>query len=306
MKERHIALVVEDDAETADDLSEILRSIDCGSIVVDNVEDALVELKKKPFCLILLDLEIKSDSDSIKGHVEHGKALLRKIREKYGDHNGVPFWLPVLIVSGFAREVNEAVEVMKDGASDVIQKPLKSRQVSDRIRQALQVSGRETHDRCQEPPKRQMNLKDGIVIAIPGDRIGRRTRVTIAGKPLQLPDASLKILLHLMVGRLKGVPVNKVDLGGIVGQGFKGISILRNDLEPVLGDVEIIKNLYHGDYSFVTEVTVGECAFEKLLNIGDRTISSLAEQLQHQASTSSKECEGNSGQFPTHRRRRRK
>jgi DNA-binding response OmpR family regulator len=212
----------------------------------------------------------------------------------------------VLIVSGFAREVNEAVDVMKDGASDVIQKPLNSWQVSERIRQAFQVSGRQTHDRCHEPPKRRMNLKDGVVIAIPGERIGRRTRVTIAGKPLDLADASLKVLLHLMLARRKGVPVNKVDLGGIDGQGFKGISILRNELKPVLGDIEIIKNLYHGDYSFVNDVTVGECALNKLLKIGDRTISSLAEQLQHQTSSAGKQCEGNSEKFPTHRRRRQK
>ena len=55
--------------------------------------------------------------DSIRGHVEHGKALLRNIREKHHDHNGTAFWLPVLIVSGFARERDEAVDVMKDGAS---------------------------------------------------------------------------------------------------------------------------------------------------------------------------------------------
>ncbi len=283
MKERHIALIVEDHGETAEDLGEVLRLIDCDSVVVDNSEDALVALQNKSFCLILLDLQIKSASDSIKGHVEHGKALLRKIREQHGDHNGIPFWLPVLIVSGFAREVNAAVEIMKDGASDVIQKPLDSRQVSERIRQALQASGRQTHDRCHEPPKQHLNLKDGVVIAIPGDRIGRRTRVTVAGKPVDLPDASLKVLLHLMVAQRNGAPVNKVDLGATADQGFKGISILRNELKPVLGDVEIIKNLYHGDYSFVGNVTIGACAVAKLIRIGDRTISSLATQLQRKS-----------------------
>src|SRR5216117_856030 len=123
MKTRHIALIVEDDKETAEDLVEILRSTECDSVIVDNHEDALSTLQSKSFCLILLDLQIKSASDSIKGHVEHGRALLRKIRQAHGDHNGIPFWLPVLIVSGFAREADEAVEVMKNGASDVIQKP---------------------------------------------------------------------------------------------------------------------------------------------------------------------------------------
>src|SRR5438445_556348 len=113
MTERHIALIVEDDKETAEDLVEILLSIDCDSVVADIREDALAEIQNKSFCFVLLDLQIKSAADSIKGHVEHGKALLRKIREKHGEHNGAAFWLSVLIVSGFAREVDEAVDVMK-------------------------------------------------------------------------------------------------------------------------------------------------------------------------------------------------
>jgi DNA-binding response OmpR family regulator len=282
MKERHIALVIEDDKETAEDLVEILLSLDCDSVVVDNRADALVELNNRPFCLILLDLQIKSATDSIKGHVEHGRALLRNIREKHGEHTGTAFWLPVLVLSGFAREVNEAVEVMKDGASDVIQKPIDRQHVSERIRRALQASGRQTHERCLEPPPPQrLNLKEGIVIAIPGDRIGRRTRVTIASKPVQLTDNSLKVLLRLMVGKQQGDLVHKRDLGAAEDQGFKGISILRNELKGVLGNLDMIKNHYHGYYSLIPNVIIGESAVDKLLQIGDKTISSLARELQH-------------------------
>jgi DNA-binding response OmpR family regulator len=307
MKERHIALVIEDDKETAEDLAEILLSIDCDSVVVDNRGDALVELQNKSFCLILLDLQIKSAADSIKGHVEHGRALLRNIRAKHGDHTGAAFWLPVLILSGFAREVSEAVEVMKDGASDVIQKPLDRQQVSERIRRAFQASGRPTHERCHEPPPAQrLSLKEGIVIAIPGDRIGRRTRVNIAGKPVELTDNSLKVLLHLMAGKQKGSLVHKRDLGAAEDQGFKGISILRNELKGVLGNVDIIKNHYHGNYSFEANVIIGECAVDKLCEIGDKTISCLATQLQHHAPDTPRMSEGNSEEFPAHRHRRQK
>jgi CheY-like chemotaxis protein len=62
MNRSHLALTVEDDAETADDLREILDSLDCGSVTVSNAEDALRELQKKSFCLILLDLQIKGGS----------------------------------------------------------------------------------------------------------------------------------------------------------------------------------------------------------------------------------------------------
>ena len=113
MKERHIALVVEDDSETAEDLVQILESIGCASVVVDNAEDAEKQLQEKSFCLVLLDLQIKSKPDSIKGHVEHGKSVLRTIRARHNEHKGNCYSLPVLIVSGFAREADIAVEVMK-------------------------------------------------------------------------------------------------------------------------------------------------------------------------------------------------
>jgi DNA-binding response OmpR family regulator len=281
MKERHRALVVEDDAETAGDLVQILESINCASVVVDNAEDAEKQIQATAFCLVLLDLEIKSAPDSIKGHVEQGKRVLRTIRALHGDHDGNSFSLPVLIVSGFAREAESAVEVMKDGASDVIQKPLvDSGQVSSRIRQALQKSGRHSHEVCADlPRKHRVSLQAGIVIEIPGDRIRRRTRVTVGGNPVEITDASLRILLSLIVAHRKDTVANKADWGASAEQGFKGVSNLRNELKLVLGDVNIVESLYHGDYRFVNGVNIGKCAFDLLRRIENYAITTLVEQL---------------------------
>jgi DNA-binding response OmpR family regulator len=305
MTQRHLVLIVEDDAETASDLQQILLSLDCDSIVADNRTTALAELRKKSFCLVLLDLEIKDMADSIKGHVAHGKALLRNIREKHSDHTGKAYWLPVLVVSGFARERDEALDVMREGAHDVIQKPFETRAVSEVVNQALQASGRLSHDRCHEPPTIHVpNLKEGILIAIPGDRVRRRTRVTVASRNVNLTDASLKLLLHLIVARKNAKPVHKIDLGAKTEQGFKGISNLRNELRPWLGGLDIIDNDYQGHYQLKENVTLGECACDRLLEIGDQTISRLAKELQHHQEAPSKKSEGNSRKFPTHRRRR--
>lgn len=307
MTQRHLVLIVEDDAETAGDLQQILLSLDCDSIVADNRKSALAELRKKSFCLVLLDLQIKDAADSIKGHVAHGKALLRNIREQHGDHTGTAYWLPVLVVSGFARERDEALDVMKGGAHDVIQKPFEARAVSEAVTQALHGSGRLSHERCHEPPTAQVpNLKEGIVIAIPGDRIRNRTRITIASRSVNLTDASLKLLLHLIVGQKNGKPVHKLDLGAKNEQGFKGISNLRNELRPHLGGLDIIHNDYHGHYQFKENVTAGECAVDRLLEIGDQAISRLAKELQHHEEAPPKKSEGNSRKFPTHRRRGQK
>jgi DNA-binding response OmpR family regulator len=280
MKERHTALIVEDDKETADDLVDIMQSIDCDSVVADNRDDALLALQNRSFCLILLDLQIKSAADSIKGNVEFGKALMRKTRQTHSEHNGTTFWLPILVVSGFAREREEAVGVMKDGASDVIQKPLDSQRVSERIRQALEASGRHTHELClQKPPAQRSSFSDGVVISIPGDRVRRRTRVLVGVIPVELTDSLLKVLLKLLVGHRKGSPVHKVELGATSEQGFKGISLLRNELKPILGSVNIIENDCHGNYSFTDLVTIGECSVEGLRKLGDQEISNLAQKL---------------------------
>lgn len=305
MTERHLVLIVEDDVETASDLHQILLSLDCDCVIADNRKSALEELRRRSFCLVLLDLQIKDTADSIKGHVAHGKALLRNIRGSHGDHTGTAYRLPVLVVSGFARERDEALDVMKGGAHDIIQKPFDTGAVSEAVTQALQASGRLGHGRCNEPLTAQVpTLTEGIVIAIPGDRIRRRTRLVIGGKTIELPDLTLKVLLHLMVAQRKGEPVNKRDMGATDDQGFKGISLLRNELKPILGGVDIIKSHYHGNYSLEPGVTIGELRCDKLLEIGDKTISELAKALRNQAPGPAQKSEGNSGEFPTHRRRR--
>jgi DNA-binding response OmpR family regulator len=281
MKQDHTALIVEDDLATSEDLVEIVGSIDAIGVVVNNSEEALLRLERQSFCFVLLDLQIKHTADSIKGNVEYGKALLRKIRQKHGEHNGIPFWLPVLVLSGHAREADAAVEVMKDGASDVIQKPLNSQYLSKCIREALKASGRESHNSCQEPaPQKRPDLSEGVVVAIPGDRLGRRTRITVASMPVDLTDGALKVLLHLMVAHRNDTLVHKADMGATEDQGFKGISRLRDQLKAALRDVNIIKNHYHGNYSFREGVAIGECEIDKLVEIGDAKIAELARRLK--------------------------
>jgi len=204
MKSRHCALIVEDDAETALDLGEILKSLGCDSVNVTNAEDAMRELETRSFCLVLLDLEIKGKPDAIKGHVEYGKALLRRIRQGHSDHTGWRFWLPVLVVSGFARERDEALELMKDNATDVIQKPINSRAVSAAIRKAWAESGRETHDGCENHRVVDRdNFKEKVVLAIPGDRSKRRAVVRLGSQSVTLTDSSLRVLLHLVLATSK-------------------------------------------------------------------------------------------------------
>ena len=86
----------------------------------------------------------------------------------------------------------------------------------------------------------------------------------------------------------KGVTVNKIDMGAKDGQGLRSVSVLRNELKPILGDTVIIENLYYGNYALVDEVTIGACAVEKLIKIGDKDISNLANQLPRKLANQAK------------------
>lgn len=280
MSRMHRALIVEDHAETADDLREILRSIGCDSVRVASHEEALAVLQRESICLVLLDLEIKHGRGSVKGHVEHGKALLRELRHRHSEHNGRGYWLPVLIISGFAREWSTAVDVMKDGASDVIRKPFSSPDVSDLVRRALDGSGRASHDACALGPARRAVAGIRVLLAIPGDRVRRRTVVMVGPNRVELTTGSLRVLLHLIVAHKAGRMVHKTDLGASLEQGFKGVSILRSEIKAALPmGVDIVANDYHGNYSLSPEVEIGPCATATLRGLGDATVSQLAAEL---------------------------
>lgn len=281
MTEPHRVLIVEDDRPTADDLADILRSLDCEPVIVDNKRDALAALRRESFCFAVLDLQIKMERGSIKGHDEFGRSLVREVRALYPDHAGRGYRLPILVVSGFAREVNSAVEVMKDGADDVIQKPFDGREVSASVRQALERSGRASHRSCLAQPGRASGPPGSLVLSIPADREGRRTRVAFGAASVDLTDASLRVLLFLVAGKLAGQKVHKTELGARADQGFRGISVLREALKPALGaGVDIIENDQHGHYWLVDDLAIGECDYERLAALGDSQITELAERIR--------------------------
>jgi DNA-binding response OmpR family regulator len=263
-----------------------LGSLTCDVRAVDNKSDALSALNENSFCFVLLDLEIKREPDSLKGHVEHGSSFLRELRQRHPEHAGRCYWLPVLIISGFAREVGTAVDVMKDGADDVIHKPFKSRDVSEAIRQVLERSGRADHASCGgNPASRVPDPAHGMVLSIPGDRVKRRTVVRLGTRAARLTDGSLKTLLRLVVGRFAEKPVHKRDLGANDDQGFRGISVLRDALKGALPEgVDIVENDHHGNYWLAKNVTLGDFNHAKIAEIGDQELTRLVREIERRAS----------------------
>jgi CheY-like chemotaxis protein len=269
---KHVALIVEDDEATAEDFAEVLKSLNCEFVITANKADAVEAIKTRPFCFVLLDLQIRQDRAAIKDHPEHGRSFLKELRD--GAHGTSVAKTPVVVVSGHAGDWETLADLMRHGgADDVLRKPAKG----------LEKRGQATHDLCTKRVL-ESDASQSLVLAIPGSRSKQRTRVTLGARHADLPNATLRVLLALVVGKLEGKHVHKRELGGRDDEGFKGATDLRDDLRPALPDgVDgewIVVNEYHGMYHLADEVTIGDCAIDDLVAIGDAAITKLARQIQ--------------------------
>lgn len=258
---------------TVEDLQIRLEALGFDHEAVDNQQDALARFASGEFCLVILDLQIKLTPESLKAHAEAGRELLRQMRAISPRYtaDGRPS-VPIVVVSGYAREADEAVEAMKDGANDVVQKPTtNARGLSDRLRRALEACGRSRHELCTGAAR--------WILSVPAEQDKRRFSVQIRGVNAWLTTRSLELLLLLIIGKLKGVRLHKTDLGWDEDHGFRAMSRLREQLAQcgVAGE-EIVVNRHHGQYELAEDLEIGACDPGRLRAIGGE-VARLAEEI---------------------------
>lgn len=273
----HRVLVVEDDVPTREELTEVLRSLGFDVVGCGDKRTALQYVSEQAFCMALVDLEIFGDPDSIRPMQTHGHALIQEIRRKYPERHGPMDWrFPVLVVSGWAREGTESKEVIREGASDIVWKLTTNgglaAELSRKIQEQLRGSGREDHADCCLTP---------LELSIPGGRVGRKTTVMLGARSASLADRHLRVLLHLIKGKLSGVRVHNLDMG------FKGVGgnrlpsevnqEMRATFPPKVA--EIVESHYNGNYSLIDAVTIGEVNEAALGQQGDGEITRLANEI---------------------------
>ena len=112
-------LVVEDDLLTRRLLQEILERDGCVVTTAGSVAEAMGEVGRKAFDLVLLDLGLP-DGD--------GLTLCRRIRDRH--------MMPIVIIST-RREIDDRVAGLDTGADDYIVKPFEPREVLARVRAHL-------------------------------------------------------------------------------------------------------------------------------------------------------------------------
>ena len=276
----HCALIVEDDERNAVDLSDILRTIDCEPEVARSKEEALSLLANRPPCVILLDLQIPRTKRGLKGDSSVGISLLEDIRRLFGGRLRRESWIPVIVISGHAGEIEDVVELMKLDADDLIQKPYDADDVAGKVRQALDRSGRASHVDC-EPTTVVPSAP--YEIEIPGKAQKRRTIIRIGGKQAKLRDGSLCALLRLLVGHARGESVPLIAFSGErqdQAAAYKAVDRLREDLSNVLDDPTRFIVNRQSAYTLADDVSLGDVNIEWLVALGNQTITHLARTLE--------------------------
>ncbi len=115
-------LIVDDDEVMCRTLSGVLAKMSCEVTSVQRGEDALHHLQEGMFDLILLDIKLPD---------KNGLDVLKKIREIDSD--------PLVIMMTAFADVQSAVEAMKTGAYDYINKPFEIDELRLTIKKALET-----------------------------------------------------------------------------------------------------------------------------------------------------------------------
>jgi CheY-like chemotaxis protein len=152
MSRRHRALLVEDDAEMAEELGDLLESLGHDHLHASTQEEAELLIERgEPFCFAILDLQIPANAGSIKARVEAGLGVLELLRARFPHRNAQDeHGMQLLVMSGHAKDTPSAVNALQLGGDDFVVKPLSENKQSlpEKIRVALKRSGRESHSAC--------------------------------------------------------------------------------------------------------------------------------------------------------------
>jgi DNA-binding response OmpR family regulator len=119
MKEKSI-LIVDDEKNIRLTLSQALETLDVQTDTAADGGEALIKLKEKEFALILLDLKMPGMD---------GMEVLRRVREIRPD-------IRIIILTAYGT-VELAVEAMKLGAADFIQKPFAPVEIRELVSRVL-------------------------------------------------------------------------------------------------------------------------------------------------------------------------
>lgn len=189
-------LIVEDDDDTAEMVSTLLKDEGFSPSTVATGKSALEIISQSPPNLVLLDLDLP-DID--------GLEVLRRARERSS--------VPVIVISGFNKESDKVI-ALEAGADDYIGKPFSTEELVARIQALLR--------RVAWTPQTETRL---VINQLELDILQRQARIN--GRNLDLTPVEYGLLITLM--RNAGTTLSHEELlRSVWGNGYEGdYSVLR-------------------------------------------------------------------------------
>jgi two-component system response regulator FlrC len=132
-------LVVDDDQQMRNALNEAISRIGFKAVTAGDGQEALQKITQGSFSLVVTDMKMPR---------LNGLSLLKEIRSRVGS-------IPVLVITGFGT-IQDAVEVMKEGASDYLLKPFSFDTLMNKIRSLMDRMTQEKTLLTDNPKMRQI------------------------------------------------------------------------------------------------------------------------------------------------------
>ncbi|QEY16407.1 DNA-binding response regulator [Cellvibrio sp. KY-GH-1] len=135
------AYLIDDDSITLELMSGIIEPIGVETVCFSDAEAFLSAYSPKPCECVISDMRMPGVS---------GLQLHKVLQQRY------PVPPPLIIVTGYA-EVSAAVEAMKQGAYDFVEKPINGHQFLEKLQTALSLS-RQLHQRRLDLSAREARI----------------------------------------------------------------------------------------------------------------------------------------------------
>ncbi len=170
MSNAKLVHVIDDDEAVRDSLSFLLRAADFNVVAYQSATQFLESLKRDMDGCVITDVRMPDMS---------GLDLLRSLR-------GSSCMIPVIVMTGHG-DIQLAVEAMKAGALDFLEKPFDDERVLTAVQSALEVRraqeervGRrsEVEKRLESLSQRERQVLDGLVAGLPNKTIAHELGIS--------------------------------------------------------------------------------------------------------------------------------
>lgn len=217
-------LMIEDDLELAEILSEYLGQFDYTIETEDDPFKALSILKLQPYDLVILDLSLPGMD---------GLEVCEAIRER----QDIP-----IIISSARSDVTDKVNALELGADDYLPKPYDPRELEARIGSVLRRYAAKSEAKIEQLHHSDFKLDEGAM------------QITYKGRALELTNAEYGILAFMI--KKEGMVVSREDIILNVNainedSSNKSIDVMVGRIRNKLGDKSLIESVRGIGYKLV-------------------------------------------------------